>query len=144
MRRFPVAGRRVLDFACGSGVIGAFLAALEPTARVDFLDVDAVALAAAGENVPGARLISSDGFDALEHERYDLIVSNPPYHEGKVQTSRVVERLVRGAPDHLETDGSLVLVTQRRLPVAALMASTFNTVEVLLDAGPYRVWCGKK
>ena len=144
MRRFPVAGRRVLDFACGSGVIGAFLTALEPTARVDFLDVDAVALAAAGENVPGARLISSDGFDALEHERYDLIVSNPPYHEGKVQTSGVVERLVRGAPDHLETDGSLVLVTQRRLPVAALMASTFNTVEVLLDAGPHRVWCGKK
>ena len=34
MRRFPVAGRRVLDFACGSGVIGAFLSALEPTARV--------------------------------------------------------------------------------------------------------------
>ena len=144
MRRFPVAGRRVLDFACGSGVIGAFLSALEPTARVDFLDVDAVALAAARENVPGARLIPSDGFDALEHERYDLIVSNPPFHEGKVETGRVVENLVCGAPAHLETDGSLVLVTQRRLPLAALMASTFNTVEVLLDAGPHRVWSGKK
>ena len=142
--RLPAAGRRVLDFACGSGVIGAFLSALEPTARLDFLDVDAVALAAASENVPGARLIPSDGFDALEQERYDLIVSNPPYHEGKVQTGRVVERLVRGAPDHLETDGSLVLVTQRRLPLAGLMASTFNMVEVLLDAGPHRVWFGKK
>ena len=144
IRRFPVAGRRVLDFACGSGVIGAFLSALEPTARVDFLDVDTVALAAACENVPGARLIPSDGFDALKHKRYDLIVSNPPYHEGKVQTGRVVERLVRAAPDHLETDGSLVLVTQRRLPLAGLMALTFNTVEVLLDAGPHRVWFGKK
>ena len=144
MGRFPVAGLRVLDFACGSGVIGAFLTALEPTARVDLLDVDAVALAAASENIPGARLIPSDGFDALEQECYDLIVSNPPYHEGKVQTGRVVERLVRGAPDHLETDGSLVLVTQRRLPLAGLMASTFNTVEVLLDAGPHRVWFGKK
>ena len=143
-RQFPIAGRRVLDFACGSGVIGAFLAALEPTARVDFLDVDAVALAAVRENVPGARLIPSDGFDALERERYDLIVSNPPYHEGKAQTGRVVERLVRGAPEHLEADGSLVLVTQRRLPLAALMASTFGTVDVLLDAGPHRVWFGKK
>ena len=142
--RFPVAGRRVLDFACGSGVIGAFLSALEPTARVDFLDVDTVALAAACENVLGARLIPSDGFDALKHKRYDLIVSNPPYHEGKVQTGRVVERLVRAAPDHLETDGSLVLVTQRRLPLAGLMALTLNTVEVLLDAGPHRVWFGKK
>ncbi len=143
-RTLPVAGRRVLDFACGSGVIGAFLLALEPTAHVDFLDVDAVALAAAGENVPGVRLIPSDGFDALEGERYDLIVSNPPYHAGKAQTGTVIERLVRGAPDHLETGGSLVLVTQRRLPVAALIESTFDTVEVLLDAGPHRVWFGKK
>ena len=143
MARFPVAGRRVLDFACGSGVIGAFLSALEPTVLVDFLDVDTVALAAACENVPGARLIPSDGFDALGDERYDVIVSNPPYHEGKEQTGRVVERLVRRAPGHLEADGSLVLVTQRRLPLAAWMASTFDTVDVLLDAGPHRVWFGK-
>jgi len=143
MARFPVAGRRVLDFACGSGVIGAFLSALEPTVLVDFLDVDTVALAAACENVPGARVIPSDGFDALEDERYDVIVSNPPYHEGKEQTGRVVERLVRRAPDHLEAGGSLVLVTQRRLPLAAWMASTFDTVDVLLDAGPHRVWSGK-
>jgi 16S rRNA (guanine1207-N2)-methyltransferase len=111
---------------------------------VDLLDVDAVALAAASENVSGARLIPSDGFDALVSERYDLIISNPPYHEGKSQTGRVVERLVRGAPDYLVTGGSLMLVTQRRFPVAALMKSTFKTVEVSLDAGPHRVWFGKK
>jgi 16S rRNA G1207 methylase RsmC len=56
----------------------------------------------------------------------------------------VIERLVRGAPDHLESDGSLVLVTQRRLPLAALMESTFDTVEVLLDVGPHRVWSARK
>ena len=144
MRTFPLAGRRVLDFACGSGVIGAFLSALEPTARLDLLDVDTVALAAAGENVSGARLILSDGFDALVRERYDLIVSNPPYHEGKAQSGKVVERLVRGAPGHLVTGGSLMLVTQRRFPLAALMKSTFKAVEVSLDAGPHRVWFAKK
>ena len=143
-RMLPLAGCRVLDFACGSGVIGAFLSAAEPTALVDFLDVDTVALAAARENVPGARLIPSDGFDALADERYDLIVSNPPYHERKAQTGRVAERLVRGAPDHLEIGGSLVLVTQRRLPLAALLESTFDSVDVLLDSGPHRVWFGKK
>lgn len=143
VRMLPLAGRRVLDFACGSGEIGAFLSGLEPTVLVDLLDADTVALAAAGENVPGARLIPSDGFDALVGERYDLIVSNPPYHEGKAQTVGVVERLVRGAPDHLETGGSLMLVTQRRFPMAALMKSTFKTVEVSLDSGPHRVWLGK-
>ena len=141
--KVPLAGRRVLDFACGSGLIGAFLSALEPTARVDFLDVDTVALAAARENVPGARVIPSDGFGALTDERYDLIVSNPPYHEGKAQTGRVVEHLVRGVPDHLEAGGSLAFVTQRRLPLPASLDSTFKTIEVLLDAGLHRVWLGK-
>ena len=143
-RTVQLAERRVLDFACGSGVIGAFMMALEPTARVDLLDADAVALAAAGENVPGARLIRSDGFDALSLGRYDLIVSNPPYHEGKAETGRVVEGLVREASDHLEFGGSLMLVTQRRFPLAALMKSTFETVETVLDAGPHRVWLGRK
>jgi 16S rRNA (guanine1207-N2)-methyltransferase len=140
----PTTGRHVLDFACGSGVIGAFLMELETTARVDFLDADAVAVAAVAANIPGARVITSDGFDALLDERYDLIVSNPPYHEGKSQSGRVVESLVRGAPDHLEAGGSLVLVTQRRLPIAALMESTFGTVKVLIDVGPHRVWYGEK
>ncbi len=143
LRTFPT-GRRVLDFACGSGVIGAFLSALEPAVRVDFLDVDSVALAAAGENVSGAHLIPSDGFSALPREPYDLIVSNPPYHAGKEQTGEVVERLVCGAPDYLGSGGSLVLVTQRRFPLSALMKSTFRTVQVVLDSGPHRVWSGKK
>ena len=144
VRALPLAGSRILDFACGSGVIGAFLSALEPTACVDFLDGDAIALAAAGENVPGARLIISDGFDAAAPHLYDLIVSNPPYHEGKVETPRMIERLVRGSPDRLADGGSLVLVTQRRFPLSALMKSIFEVVDVLIDAGPHRVWLGKK
>jgi 16S rRNA (guanine1207-N2)-methyltransferase len=144
MRSIPMPGLRVLDFACGSGVIGAFLRALDPTVRVDFLDVDAVALAAVGENAPDARRIASDGYGGLEGERYDLIVSNPPYHAGKVHTGEVVERLIRGATDHLQVDGSLVFVTQRRLPAASLMESAFRTVKVLFDAGPHRVWHGLK
>ncbi len=144
MRSTSMTGQHILDFACGSGVVGAFLAALEPSVLVDFLDVDAVALAAVGKNLPGARRIASDRFAALEGERYDLIVSNPPYHTGKAQTPEVVEGLVRGAPEHLEIGGSLVFVTQRRLPMGALMASTFGRVEVLLDAGPHRVWYGEK
>jgi 16S rRNA (guanine1207-N2)-methyltransferase len=142
LRSYPLAGQQVLDFACGAGLVGAFLSALQPQVRVELLDVDALALAAASENVPGARLIHSDGFRALEDERYNLIVSNPPYHEGKAETGKIVESLVRGAPDHLVAGGSLVLVTQRRLPLADLMGATFNQVEVLLDAGPHRVWLG--
>jgi 16S rRNA G1207 methylase RsmC len=56
----------------------------------------------------------------------------------------MIERLVRGSPDRLADGGSLVLVTQRRFPLSALMKSIFEVVDVLIDAGPHRVWLGKK
>ena len=49
------ADARVLDYGCGSGVIGASAAARAPAIALDLLDNDSVALEAARENVPGAR-----------------------------------------------------------------------------------------
>jgi len=43
---------RLLDFACGSGTIGAALLRASPSAEVHFLDADAVALEASKVNVP--------------------------------------------------------------------------------------------
>ena len=134
------AGARVLDFACGSGLLGAWVTAREPTVSVDFLDVDAVALEAVEANVPGANRILSDGLRELGDQRYDLIVSNPPYHEGKGETERVLEELASGAPAHLTEGGMLLLVTQRRLPVQRHLEAVFGTVGAILDEGPYRVW----
>ena len=50
-------GDRVLDYGCGSGVIGAAALAAAPDIVLDLLDDDAVALEAARENVAGARFI---------------------------------------------------------------------------------------
>jgi len=131
---------RVLDFACGSGLLGAFVAARQTGVSVDFLDADTVALDAVEANLSGASRILSDGLTELGDRRYDLIVSNPPYHEGKGETSRVLEELASGAPAHLTEKGTLLLVTQRRLPMQAHLEAAFVTVEALLDEGPHRIW----
>lgn len=76
---------RVLDLCCGSGCIGIAIAAQNPDAQVDLVDISAPALALAAENAAdhgvGERveIIQSDAFGALAGRRYDLIVSNPPY-----------------------------------------------------------------
>lgn len=74
-----------LDLCTGSGCL-AILAALNfPEARVDAIDLSPDALAVARKNVDDyqlqerVRLIESDGMSALGDERYDLIISNPPY-----------------------------------------------------------------
>ena len=75
---------RVLDLCTGSGCIGIATAVHHPYWQVDIADISEDALALARRNVTeldarGVRVLQSDLFRDLAGERYDLIVSNPPY-----------------------------------------------------------------
>ena len=81
-----LAAPRVLDVGVGSGVIAVTLALELPACRVTAVDISAEALAVAQQNAAahGVRdrvdLRVSDFFSAVAaDERFDLIVSNPPY-----------------------------------------------------------------
>ena len=75
----------VLDLGTGSGIIAIILAVERPRSRVVAIDVSPEALAIAQDNAErlGARnlrLLQGDWLTPLPpNERYDLIVSNPPY-----------------------------------------------------------------
>lgn len=81
----PESVTRVLDLCTGSGCIG--LASLKafPNARVDLADISTEALEVAQQNIElyelhdVARTVKSDLFSGLQAEKYDLIISNPPY-----------------------------------------------------------------
>ncbi len=75
---------RVLDLCCGSGCIGLTLALLDPKIKVDLADISPQALEVAQINIDRhglntrAHCIESNVFESL-HNKYDLIISNPPY-----------------------------------------------------------------
>ena len=75
---------RVLDLCTGSGCIGITLSLLQPNIRVDLADISSLALDVAQINIERfdlqerVRCIKSDLFDSIQ-ERYDLIITNPPY-----------------------------------------------------------------
>ena len=81
----PEAVGNILDMCTGSGCL-AILAAHEfPYAQVDAVDLSPDALAVAQHNVEDyelqdrVKLIQSDLFGKLGNNKYDLIISNPPY-----------------------------------------------------------------
>lgn len=78
-------GKRMADVCTGSGCLAVLLAHQFPEAKVDAIDLSADALAVAAINIREHRLgrrvklYQSDVFDAVPPDRYDLILSNPPY-----------------------------------------------------------------
>ena len=75
---------RILDLGTGSGAIALAIAAERPLAHVTALDVSEEALIVARRNADALRLhnvefVLGDGCAALAAQRYEVIVSNPPY-----------------------------------------------------------------
>jgi 16S rRNA (guanine1207-N2)-methyltransferase len=137
-------GERVLDYGCGSGVIGAAALAAQPGLALDLLDEDAVALEAARENVAGARLVLGGRLADSGRTDYVAILSNPPLHKGTVEDHGLLEQLIADAPAHLRPGGTLALVVQRRIPLEKLLAKQFADVAVPAENSRYRVWRARR
>ena len=126
--------RRILDLGTGSGVIALTIAKHRPLAQITAVDVSVAAVAVAKINAAqlsttNVRIIEGDWFRELGEERFDLIVSNPPYvAEGDPHLSQgdlryepgialsagcgglgCIEAIVARAPVHLARKGVLLL-----------------------------------
>ena len=132
---------RMMDFACGAGVIGGALRRKRPEIDVWMTDADAVSVAAARENVPEATMFCGDAWSAVPLRRqFHLIVSNPPIHTGKGRDYSTLNELVSGAPLRLRDKGQLWLVVQRQIPADTPLNATFGRVRMVWQDSRYRVW----
>lgn len=129
MRSEHLAGKTVADLCCGSGPL-AIVAALEGARRVVATDISLRAVLAtrlnAAINRCDVEARRGDMFAALGDERFDLLVSNPPYvpaetdvlprHrsstplDGGRDGRALIDRICRAAAAHLRPGGSVLLV----------------------------------
>ena len=125
---------RVLDFACGSGVIGLSLLYFQPAAGLTLLDASALALESARSslriNGMEATVLASDGLSHLEGS-FDWIVSNPPFHRGIRNDLDIARNFFADAGNFLTETGKILLVYNHHLPYPAWLREHFSRVEVI-------------
>ena len=115
--RRPV--RRVLDLCTGSGCLAILAALAYPKATVDATDLSAAALQVARINIDRyrlgrrIRLMQSDLFRSIQDERYDLILTNPPYVDAR--TMKALPREYRHEPQRALAAGRDGLDLVRRI-----------------------------
>lgn len=133
----------ILDLCTGGGSLAVLAALTFPEAKVTAADISAEALAVANRNVIdyglGNRidLLQSDLFAALDSQKFDLILTNPPYvtdaavaefpaeyvaeprlaHAGGIDGMDLVRRILAAASDYLAPDGTLVVEVGQGRPV---------------------------
>ena len=86
---------KVLDLCSGSGCIGITLKKECPDISIDFADISTKALDVLKKNLKGhqvdGKVIESDLFANI-HDKYDIIVSNPPYVAYSDKVDEIVKK----------------------------------------------------
>ncbi|HLU73288.1 MAG TPA: putative protein N(5)-glutamine methyltransferase [Nonomuraea sp.] len=136
----------VVDLCCGSGALGAVVAAALGEVELHAADIDPAAVACARRNLPGARVHEGDLYDPLPDDlrgRVDLLLANVPYvptdeipllpaearlHEARVALDgggdglEVLRRVAAGAGQWLAPGGRLLFETGERQAAHAVAA----------------------
>lgn len=134
--RLPEDGhdRRIVDAGCGGGLLAAVCAARNPRAEVLGTDASHLAVAAALRTLePFARATArvDDVMSQVADRSADLVVSNPPQHQGAAPSQTLLARFVEDAARVLRPDGRVRMVANRHVNLNVALGTVFGRVRIL-------------
>jgi 16S rRNA (guanine1207-N2)-methyltransferase len=137
-------GEHVLDLGCGTGLAGLAAARRAGGEGVVLVDADARAVESArrtlsASGVVASEVLLSDCGSAVLERGFDVVITNPPFHQEVGVDYEVACQFVRDAARVLCCDGRLFLVANRFLRYGDLVREAFGNVATAYADGRYHV-----
>ena len=137
-------GESVLDLGCGSGALGMVAATLSGHGRICMVDADIEAVRSATRTAEAAGMtnysaLTSDVANAVLDQRFDIVVTNPPFHVGKATDLSVPAQFIRDAHQVLLPNGRLYLVANRTLPYERTIFQLFGNIQTVHNGQRYKI-----
>jgi len=142
----------VWDVGCGYGIIG--LSTAVAGARLVWMsDTNLLSVDYSGKNAVRNRLsekvsiFSCDGLNTPPEinaaQSFDLILSNPAFHQGRRVDKTMSESLISSAPNRLTRQGRLVIVANRFLNYDKVMRNKFAQVTKIAENSKFHIIEGR-
>ena len=137
---------RAADLGAGWGYLSQQLLRLSPKiTAIDLFEAEGLALNAAKANLDAQTTAAAVRFhwhdvaQGLPSAAFDLVVMNPPFHDGKAVDIELGRAFITSAAQALVPGGRLFLVANRQLPYEETISSSFKTQTVLNETATYKV-----
>lgn len=142
----------IYDFACGTGVIACYLGKIlgDKNIKLSLSDVSALAVYCAKKtlllnqiNIDNINIEACDGV-LTSVGKFDLIVSNPPFHEGLKTDYSITENFIRDSFSHSNPYASISIVANKFLPYPDILDAVYKGFVEVCASNKYKVYGASK
>lgn len=141
----------VADLGAGWGYLSDHLLRTCPNLRsLDCFEADGAALECLRRNLGNVpthvrpRISWSDVTSGIGNTKYDFIVMNPPFHDGRDADHLLGIKFITTAASSLRSGGELWLVANKHLPYETMMRDCFEEFRTVIEKDGFKILHGER
>jgi len=141
---FETSPRTLLDLGCGYGYLSVMATQTRPDAslHIEATDNCAAAIIACRKNFSAfdisGEVVAGDCASTIK-KTFDAVLCNPPFHQGFKTDSRLTEKFINSAAQHLKPSGRALFVVNQFVPLEKLAQSTFSRCEKTIETDGFKL-----